>query len=180
MRCRIRPRSDQARRRTRRRARRQRRALPRKARAAHAGPCSEGYARSAWLIRHAGRMRAPWPLSSPIGAARPVAMPGRACDGANLVARRHRTLPLGDLIPVAIPFSSLRTAAAIVPLHPISSGESPRFRLTLSTWSTTLAQGEGQGPGMARFVCGGAPPPSRAPEDPFKTASQKASSGPTP
>jgi hypothetical protein len=32
---------------------------------------------------------------------------------------------------------------------------------------------------MARSVSGGAPPPSRAPEDPFKTASQKASSGPT-
>jgi hypothetical protein len=31
---------------------------------------------------------------------------------------------------------------------------------------------------MARSVSGGAPPPSRAPEDPFKTASQKASLGP--
>ena len=35
------------------------------------------------------------------------------------------------------------------------------------------------GPGMARSVSGGAPPPSRAPEDRFKTAPQKASSGPT-
>jgi hypothetical protein len=31
---------------------------------------------------------------------------------------------------------------------------------------------------MARSLSGGPPPPSRAPEDPFKTASQKASSGP--
>jgi hypothetical protein len=31
----------------------------------------------------------------------------------------------------------------------------------------------GPGPGMARSVSGGAPPPSRAPEDPFKTLRRK-------
>jgi hypothetical protein len=36
----------------------------------------------------------------------------------------------------------------------------------------------GSAPGMARSVSGGAPPPSRAPEDPFRTAPQKGSSGP--
>src|SRR5271165_3532722 len=123
---------------------RRRCALPPKARAAHAGPRRAGHARTAPLIRHAGPDAGS--LAADFADQAQPGQPPRQYGPAlarTSGARRPRTpAPWGLDPPWRPPFSSLRAAAAIVPLHPISSGDSPRFGLTMSTWSTTTRTGK--------------------------------------
>jgi len=89
-------------------------------------------------------MRAPCPLSSPIGHSPASRPPVRARAGAHLGGSPPPDpAPWGLDPPWRLPFSSLRTAAT-VPLQPISSGESPRFCLAMSTWSPTTERGKGK------------------------------------
>jgi hypothetical protein len=133
-------------------ARRQRRALPPKARAAHAGPRREGHARSARLIvTQAGC--AP-PLAAFFADRAQLGQPPCQYGPAlarTLGARRAQTsAPWGLDLPWRLPFSSLRTAAAIVPSHPISSSDSPRCWLAMSTWSPATEPGKDKSRGEGR------------------------------